>query len=98
MNGARSQPTAERSCWSCGTPLNAGARFCSACGAYVESAPSERTRMTKKYGRTVAAVMFLSGLAIFLFAAIHRDPADLILVAAFGLPLCGAGALAWRTP
>ena len=54
--------------------------------------------MTKKYGRTVAAVMFLSGLALFLFAAIHRDPADLILVVAFGLPLCGAGALAWRTP
>ncbi len=98
MNGIGSQAAAERSCWSCGTPLNAAARFCSACGAYVENAPRERTRMTKKYGRTVAAVMFLSGLALFLFAAIHRDPADLILVVAFGLPLCGAGALAWRTP
>ncbi len=41
--------------------------------------------------------MLLLGFAIVLFAAVHRDPADLILVIAFGLPLCGAGAVTWRT-
>ena len=97
MNDA-DRPTADKACWSCHTPLSAAARFCSACGAYVEGAPSPRRRTTKKYGHTVAAIMFLTGAAIFLFAAIHRDPADLILVVAFGLPLCGAGALAWRAP
>ncbi len=40
--------------------------------------------------------MFLFGAAIVLFAIIHRNPADIILVVAFGLPLCGAGAVTWR--
>ncbi len=50
----------------------------------------------KKRGRRHAAIMFLGGIAIALFAVIHRDPADIILVVAFGLPLCGAGAITWR--
>jgi len=40
--------------------------------------------------------MVFAGLAIVLFAVLHRNPADVILVVAFGLPLCGAGALTWR--
>lgn len=40
--------------------------------------------------------MILFGAAIFLFALVHRDPADIILVVCFGLPLCGAGAITWR--
>jgi hypothetical protein len=51
----------------------------------------------KKTARRNAAIMFLFGILIVLFAVIHRDPADIILVVAFGLPLCGAGAVAWRT-
>ena len=47
-------------------------------------------------GRRHGAVMFALGAAIFLFAAVHRNPADVILVVAFGLPLCGAGAVTWR--
>ncbi len=50
-----------------------------------------------KNGRRIAAIMFLSGVAILLFAAVHRNPADLILVVGFALPLCGAGAMGWRT-
>jgi predicted nucleic acid-binding Zn ribbon protein len=98
MDAAANQVAPHPLCWSCGAPLGAAARFCSACGAYVAATPGRSRRTTKKYGRTIAAVMFLSGAAIFLFAALHRDPADLILVIAFGLPLCGAGALAWRAP
>jgi len=40
--------------------------------------------------------MLLLGAAIVAFAAIHRNPADIILVGAFALPLCGAGAVTWR--
>ncbi len=50
----------------------------------------------KKRDRRNATIMFGLGLAIGLFAIIHRNPADIILVVAFGLPLCGAGALIWR--
>jgi hypothetical protein len=47
-------------------------------------------------GRRHGAVMLALGAAIFLFAAVHRNPADVILVVGFGLPLCGAGAVTWR--
>ena len=81
-------------CWSCRAEVGAGARFCSACGAPVWA--TEPREAQKRKGRRNGAVMFLTGLAIGLFALIHRNPADIILVVAFGLPLCGAGALIWR--
>jgi len=60
---------------------------------------ASKPRETRKnQGRRNAAIMFLSGIAIVLFAVVHRDPADLILVIAFALPLCGAGAVTWRMP
>jgi len=81
-------------CWSCRAELAAGARFCSACGAAVVAAASREA--AKKKGRRNGALVFAAGLAIVLFALIHRNPADIILVVAFALPLCGAGALIWR--
>ena len=81
-------------CWSCRAEIADGARFCSACGAPVwASAPRAQQR---KRGRLHGAIMFLAGAGILLFAGIHRNPADIILVIAFGLPLCGAGALIWK--
>jgi len=71
-------------------------RFCRACGAMVTPEVSQPRAALKKNGRRHAAIMFLFGLVILLFAAVHRDPADIILVVAFGLPLCGAGAITWR--
>jgi hypothetical protein len=56
----------------------------------------EAFEVQKKYHRRNATIMFLAGIAIFLFAVIHRNPADLILVFGLGLPLCGAGAITWR--
>jgi hypothetical protein len=50
----------------------------------------------KKTSRRNAAIMFLFGISILLFAVAHRDPAGIILVVAFALPLCGAGAITWR--
>ena len=70
-----------------------GARFCSACGAPVWAATPRAAQ--KKKSRRHGAAFILAGLAIVLFAAVHRNPADIILVVAFGLPLCGAGALIW---
>jgi len=81
-------------CWSCRAELSAGARFCSACGAAVVAGVSRDA--AKKKGRRHGALIFAAGIGILLFALIHRNPADLILVIAFGLPLCGAGALIWR--
>ncbi len=81
-------------CWSCREKVGAAARFCSACGAPVWVSPSREAQ--KKKGRRHAAIMVFAGLAIVLFAVLHRNPADIILVVAFGLPLCGAGALTWR--
>ena len=52
--------------------------------------------VSRKRGRRHAAIMLAAGAAIFLFAVIYRNPADVILVAAFGLPLCGAGAVTWK--
>lgn len=81
-------------CLSCRAEVGAGARFCSACGAPVwVAAPREAQ---KKKGRRHGTIMFAAGLAIPLFALIHRNPADIILVVAFGLPLCGAGAVIWK--
>jgi len=81
-------------CWSCRTEVGAGARFCSACGAPVWAAAPREAQ--KKKARRHGSIVFAAGLAIVLFALIHRNPADIILVVAFGLPLCGAGALIWR--
>jgi hypothetical protein len=50
----------------------------------------------KKRGRRHAAIMSALGLAIVLFAVIHGNPADIVLVVAFGVPLCAAGAVTWR--
>ena len=83
-------------CWSCQAEIAAADRFCRACGATVMSATKLPRDVLRKRGRRHAAVMLLSGAAIFLFAVIHRNPADVILVAAFGLPLCGAGAVTWK--
>jgi hypothetical protein len=98
MNEAKSDTAAAPRCPSCQAEIGAADRFCRACGARLVADDALPIDRKKKYGRMVAAVMFLSGIAILLFAAIHRNPADIILVVAFGLPLCGAGALSWRTP
>ena len=83
-------------CWSCQTEIAAADRFCRACGATVMSAAKLPRDVLRKRGRRHAAVMLAAGAAIFLFAVIHRNPADVILVTAFGLPLCGAGAVTWK--
>ena len=83
-----------RFCWSCRSEVAIGARFCSGCGAPVWAAMPRAVQ--RKKGRRHGAAFFVAGLAIVLFAAVHRNPADIILVVAFGLPLCGAGALIWR--
>ena len=82
-------------CWSCQAGIAAGDRFCRACGATIYVATVPRA-VLKKRGRRHAAVMIVFGAAIGLFALIHRNPADIILVVAFGLPLCAAGAVTWR--
>jgi predicted amidophosphoribosyltransferase len=91
------QATADPHCWSCQAETTAGDRYCRACGAGLTSDGGRPRATVNKYGRRIAATMFWSGVAIILFAAVHRNPADLILVVGFALPLCGAGALAWRT-
>ena len=83
-------------CWSCQAGIAAGDRFCAACGAMLTPAARVPREVQKIKGRRHGAVMFAVGAAIFLFAAVHRNPADVILVVAFGLPLCGAGAVTWR--
>ena len=84
-------------CWSCQAAIDPADRFCRACGALARVDASRPRAAGKKHGRRNAAIMLLLGFATVLFAAVHRDPADLILVIAFGLPLCGAGAVTWRT-
>jgi hypothetical protein len=51
----------------------------------------------KKKARRNAAIMFLFGIVIVLFAVVHHDLADIILVVAFGLPLFGVAAVTWQT-
>ena len=97
LDSANKPATADPHCWSCQAEINAGDRFCRACGVSLMPDGGRPRATVNKYGRRVAAIMFLSGVAIILFAAVHRNPADLILVVGFALPLCGAGALAWRT-
>ncbi len=94
----RHRAAARLHCRTCQAEVEASDRYCTACGALVAPAAGLPHAANNKTGRTVAAIMFLSGLAILVFAAVHRNPADIILVVAFGLPLCGAGALGWRTP
>jgi predicted nucleic acid-binding Zn ribbon protein len=83
-------------CWSCAAEIYPSDHFCRACGATVSIDARVPREVLKKRGRRHAAIMFLLGAAIVLFAIIHRNPADIILVVAFGLPLCGAGAVTWR--
>ena len=85
----------DRQCWSCDAAIAAGDRFCRSCGATVIVATIPR-EVRKKRGRRHAAIMLLLGAAIVVFAVVHRNPADIILVGAFALPLCGAGAVTWR--
>lgn len=96
-DAAINQGAADPHCRSCQAEINAGDRFCRACGAGLMPDCGRPPATGNKNGRTIAAIMFLSGIAIMLFAAVHRNPADLILVVGFALPLCGAGALGWRT-
>jgi hypothetical protein len=83
-------------CWSCEAKIASGDHFCRSCGATLFAGAPVPREVLKKRGRRHAAIMFLFGAAIVLFAIIHRNPADIILVVAFGLPLCGAGAVTWR--
>jgi hypothetical protein len=95
-NAANDKAAAMRHCRSCHAEIGPADRFCSACGAQVLADVGTQPAPPQRKHRRNAAVMFLSGVVIVLFAAIHRDPADLILVVAFALPLCGAGAITWR--
>ena len=85
-------------CRLCGTDIAAGDRFCRFCGTSV-AAPADTAALARKrkVGRAVAAAMFLAGVALVLFALVHRDPADLILVVTLGVPLIGVGAAGWRS-
>jgi hypothetical protein len=89
------QPIAH--CRSCEAPVAVNSRFCNRCGAPVVTGDRLSAEGRKKRIRRGGAAMLGLGLAILLFAAIHRNPADLILVVAFGLPLMGAGAVVWRS-
>jgi predicted amidophosphoribosyltransferase len=83
---------AQRRCESCRAEIGPNDRFCRACGAALTSdAGKPRAQKSRRH----AAVMLVLGFATVVFAAVHRDPADLILVFAFGMPLCGAGAVTW---
>jgi hypothetical protein len=97
MKEADRHPATNPRCGSCQADIDPLDRFCRACGAMVMADARKPREPPKKQGRRNAAIMFLSGIAILLFAVVHHDPADIILVVVFGLPLCGAGALAWRT-
>jgi hypothetical protein len=97
INAAKDQATAIPHCRSCQAEINATDCFCRACGTGLTPDGSRPRNAGKKNGRRIAAIMFLSGIAIVLFAAVHRNPADIILVVGFGLPLCGAGAVGWGT-
>jgi predicted nucleic acid-binding Zn ribbon protein len=89
------QPIAH--CRSCEAPLAVNDRFCNRCGAPVVVGDGLSAERRRKRIRAGGALMFGLGLAFLFFAAIHRNPADLILVVAFGLPLMGAGAVVWRS-
>jgi predicted nucleic acid-binding Zn ribbon protein len=95
-NETGGRPDTNPHCWSCQAEIASGDRFCRACGEIVTAGAKESRETLKKRGRKHAAIMLLFGAATVLFAVIHRNPADVILVVAFGLPLCGAGAVTWR--
>jgi predicted nucleic acid-binding Zn ribbon protein len=97
MKEADRHPATNSRCWLCKAAIDPLDRFCRACGATVMADANKPRETLKKRGRRNAAIMFLSGIAILLFAVVHHDPADIILVVVFGLPLCGAGAMGWRT-
>lgn len=84
-------------CRACEAPVAAHDLFCARCGAAVVRAGGLSAERRKKRIRAGGTAMFLLGAAFLLFAAIHRNPADLILVVALGLPLMGAGAVVWRS-
>lgn len=93
---ANGQPAINLHCWSCKTEMGPADRFCRACGAETTPDTGDKREARKKKSRRNAAIMFLFGFAILLFAVVHHDFADIILVVAFGLPLCGVAALTWR--
>jgi hypothetical protein len=95
-NKANNQAAANPHCWSCQAENGPADRFCRACGAKLMPDARKPRAAQKKSSRRNAAIMFLFGIAILLFAVVHHDPADIILVVAFGLPLCGVAALTWR--
>jgi hypothetical protein len=96
IDEAKGQATMNPQCQSCQAEIDSADRFCRTCGASLMPNASGLSEVAKKHGRKIAAIMFLCGIAILLFAAVHRDPADIILVVGFALPLCGAGAMSWR--
>jgi predicted nucleic acid-binding Zn ribbon protein len=96
-NEADNQPITNLHCWSCQAEIGPTDRFCRTCGAKVRpDASKPREAQKKKTSRRNATIMFLFVIVILLFAVVHRDPADIILVVAFGLPLCGLAAITWR--
>ena len=88
--------TVKKDCWICGREIDATDRFCRACGSETILDWTAAGLQTKKRHRRNAKIMFLTGIAILLFAAIHRNPTDAILVFGLALPLFGAGAVTWR--
>ena len=86
---------AHKRCGSCRAEIGPQDRFCRICGAAALPDAGKARAPRANKSRRHAVVMVLLGMATVLFAAVHRDPADLILVFAFGLPLCGAGAVIW---
>jgi hypothetical protein len=95
-NEANNQAAANPHCWSCKVDIGSKDRFCSACGAKLMPVASQSRAAQKKRDQRNAAIMFSFGIVILLFAVVHHNPADIILVVAFGLPLCGVGVLTWR--
>jgi|GEM_PF-1872685 predicted nucleic acid-binding Zn ribbon protein len=95
-NAANGQPVTNPHCWSCTAAIGPIDRFCRACGAKLMPDASQPREPQKNTSRRNAIIMFLFAIVILLFAVVHRDPADIILVVAFALPLCGVGAITWR--
>ncbi len=96
-NEADGRPVTNPHCWSCRAEITPLDRFCRTCGAVVMPDAGMPRETLKKKARRHAAIMFLFGIVIVLFAVVHHELADLILVVAFGLPLCGVAAVTWQT-
>ena len=95
-NQTNGQPAANPRCWACQTEMRPADRFCPSCGAEFIHDMAGLREAHKKKSRRNAAIMFSGSFAILLFAIVHHDWADIILIVAFGLPLFGVAALTWR--